>query len=440
MQPAKRIPASIVIAVALAVFGTAAFSLSAALSLDRGSFDEAERSFASFIRWQMFTHGTAVASSLLMASGLFFIASRLSRWQRTLIQISAWIHLGWIVWALGRPVLFELVKDPDNLELLAVWVWRVIMVVMSAAIVLVTIAARAWWRPRSPLVPIAAVVLVVLEAMAWAPWIASSIQELRKEHGLLYQAIWPIREVLTSGAFLIIVHALMQETTQPLPQPNAASSWFRGAEATLLVRIIAAVLLALIAMAKVPSAGKIVFVIGPLINVAALTLFAWCMFSIERASLAGMPRIRLLLGGVIAAWGAGVTILQAVATYGMLDRDSFGGFDAETATMWSIGGPLIGITGMVLVCSAIASFGAARGNQALREMAMARAVIHAVLMGAVMLMPLALAKTSSAGGAMMLGLMIAAAAIAAQAVLLGVMRRAGDSIEPVPTIPEARLR
>ena len=440
MQRRVRVPATVVISVAIAVFGSATDALASAIAIQRDSnLNDGE--LMNLIRWQMFSHGTALASTLLLAGALFGIANRLSRWQRTIVLIAAWLHVVWLAWSCARPVLFELIDDPALMELLTVWVWRLMGLATFAAIVLLTIAARAWWRPYSAFVVVAAVVLVVLELVPWAPYLSTWIHSLRTEHRLVYQAIWPLREILSDGAFLVVIHALMRDTTEPLPDLNGATSWFRRAEASIIVRIVAAVLLALVGLSNAPGAIKLVLVVGPMIAVACMLAFGWCMLAVERAAISDMPRIRFLLGGTIAAWLAGIQLLQATSAYNMLRSDAMrNSFDTEAATMWTIIGPLIGIVGMVLVCSAIARFALIRGNHALRERAISRAIILAVLQVIVMLMPFALAKLTSVGMMIILSLTLAGMAIAALVMLAGLMRQAADAIGTAPELPVARLR
>ncbi len=437
-----RIPAAVVFSVAIAVFGSAAFALASALvtrSIDL-NIDEAD--FTSLARWQMFMEGASLASTLLLAGALFGIANRLSRWQRTIVLISAWLQLVWLGWTCARPVLFQLITDPDLMDLAMNYVWRLMLIGMFASFVLLTVAARAWWRPHSAFVVIAAVVLVLLETIAWAPYIAVWFHSLNYTNPLLYRVLWPLREIISDGALLVVIHALMRDAIEPLPDPNAATSWFRRAEASLITRVIVAILLALIGLSKAPGAVNLIILAGPLIAVATLLGFGWCMLGVERAAIVGMPRIRLLLGATVAAWMAGLQLLQATTAYSMVKSDGFrgGAYNEEMTTTWSILGPLIGITGMVLVCSAVARFAAIRGEQALREIAISRAIIFCVLNGVVMLLPLAFEKVTSTGTLIMLSLLIAGAAIAALMMLAGVMRKAAEAIGTAPQLPVARLR
>jgi hypothetical protein len=434
------LPATIVVGVVVAFFGTAAYSLASHLVLNSSSDDFGSRSFESLYRWSAFHHGSAIAAMLLIAGGLFVIAGRLSRWQRTLVLVTAWLHLGGLGWMLARPVVFQVFSGSESFELLT-WVWRGVAIVMWAGAVALTIAARAWWRPHSPLLVVAAVVMVLCDAINWVPYIGEWIHSLRDDHKILYQFIWPIRGLLSDGALLVVAYALVREAPDPLPDRNAATAWFRGAEASILVRIVAAVGLSILGLGIVrsPSAVKAVLVGGPMIAIACSLVFAWAVLSIERAALPGMPTIRLVLGAGATAWAAGIQLLQTLAAYKMLSNDSFGS-DHNEATLWSIGAPLVGITGVVLVCSAISKFALTRSDESLREMAVARGTIYGILTGVGILLPYVLEGAREKSTIIGVSLILALCAIAGLVLLAGLMRRAAESIGTTPTLPEARLR
>ncbi len=429
------------IGVVVAVCGAAAFAM-ASFAMSKAGSDEP--SFRALFRWQMFHGAAAVSAILLVTSALFGIAGRLSRWPRTVMHVAAWLNVVGMAWLLARPVMFGLISSSDDGEtfrLLLEWGWRVVSFMLFAGAVLVTIAARAWWRPRTPWVTVCAVVLVVAELVVWAPYLASWIHSLYRDHETIYQLFWPIREALSAGALLVVVHAIMQDTTEPLPDPNAATAWFRRAEASILLRIVAAIGLSILGLGIVRSPGalKAVLVGGPMIAIGCMLVFSWAMLSIERASVPGMPRIRLVLGAGFAAWAAGIQLFQSLAAYRLLTGTGFSAREDE-ATMWSLGAPVAGIVGVVLVCSAIARFADTRNDQSLREMAIARAVIYAILSGVSMVLPFLMAESQDKSTVIGMSLILALCAIASLVVLAGTMRRVADAIGTVPTLPEARLR
>jgi hypothetical protein len=439
VQRRVTLPVSLIVGVVFGVAGSAAFSL-AIVAMQQPRGDDFERSMATMIRWQMFSHGATIVSLLLVASALFAVANRVSGYARTLLLIAAWMHAGWLGWIVGRPLLFELVKDSEKLEWLATTGWRVLNAVFWSATVLITIAARAWWRPANALVVIAAVAAVLLESISWAPYLGAAILELREDHRYLYQLIWPLREALSAGALLILVWGIVRDAPEPLPDPRAARSWLRGAEATLIVRVVAAILLAVLSVGLIrsPATLKLVVIALPTIAVIAVLAFSWTLLGVERAALVGMPKVRLVLGAALTAWAAGVQLMQVMAAF-KGDGDSFGWRESEI-TSWSIIGPLVGNTGMILACSAIAKFALTRGNEALRETAIARGVIYAILSGIILGMPYLMKSATSKGTVIGMGLIIAICAIASLILVARLFGRAAETIDAPPTLPEARLR
>ncbi len=401
--------------------------------------DEDGRSYESLIRWSLFSSATTIASLVLVASALFLVANRLSAWSRTLLLVAGWMHLGFLTWMLGRPFLMELLGT-GKVQWLDEYGWKLVAFCFWSATALITVAARAWWRPANPWVVVAAVTALLLEAVSWAPFVSGMLEDVSESHPYAYRLFWPIRDALTSGALLVLVHGMLRDAPPALPSPNRGAAWLRWAGASLQIRIVAAIAIAVLSVGivKSPGALKVVLLVGPAVTVLAIIGLSWGLLGIDRAELPHMPKVRLTVGAALIALSAGLQVNQLLAMFRIVsDRTSMFANEAES---WSVIGPLIGITGMVLACSAIASWAGKTGNQSVREMAIARAIVHAVLSVLVLLMPLALSKATSRGAILAIALVGAIAAVISIVVVAAVFNRAADAIQPSPVLPEARLR
>lgn len=432
-----RLPLSLIVGLVFTIASSATFAL-ASVVLARAPGEDFERSLEVMIRWQTFSHAATIASLLLLAAALFSIANRVTGYVRTLVQIAAWAHLGWLLWIVGRPMLFELLESsPGKLEWLSTTGWRLLAAVFWGATVLLTIAARAWWRPATPWVVVAAVVAVVLESVPWVPYVGAAIHELRDDHRVLYQLIWPLRELLSAGALVVLVWGILRDTPPSLPEPRRARAWLKGAEASLIVRVVAAVLIALlsIAMMRSPGAIKLVMVALPAIAMLAVLIFGWTLLGVERAALPEMPRIRLVIGAALVAWAAGIQAAQVTAAF-----DGLGGrLGVGQIENWSVVAPLVGACGMILACSAIATFALRRDDQPLREIAISSSIVFGILTLAMFGLPFLLRSATSQAMALGIALILGICAISSLLVVARVFGRAADAIGAQATLPEARL-
>lgn len=428
-----KLPSALVIGVVMAIAGSAAFATAAIAQLsDEGA------SYESIIRWSMFSMATSVASLVLVSAALFAVANRVSGMPRTLLLIAASINLAWIGWIVGRELLLELLGEGKR-EWMYEYGWKLASFFLWSATVLITVAARAWWRPASALVVVAAVVAVVLEAIGWLPYVSGLVRDLRDDHPYIQNLIWPLREVLTALALLVLVHGILHHAARPLPMPDQGAAWLRRASASLIVRVAAALALAVlgIGIVKTPGLLKFVMVAGPLVMVVSVMGLAWSLLGVERAELPDMPKLRLVLGAALIAMAGAFQLNQLVAAVQALTERGFS--STKELESWSILGPLFGVVGVVLACSAIASWALKIGDEGLREAAIARAVVHVVLSGLVMLVPLLLLKATSVGAVLFIALLAAIAGIASIVVVATVFSRAAQAIHVSPTLPQARV-
>lgn len=421
------------------IAGSAAFALAVVANLVAD--DHSDGSFDAVIRWSTFHGAAQLAGTLLVAAALFGVAGRLSGWVRTVVLVAAWTQAAWTCWVLVQPYVFQLFADSARRDWYDSAGWKLVAVVMWGQMVAITVAARAWWRPATPWVTVAAVVLVVLESVGWVPSLMTSIYEWGTDHPYAVRAIWPLREALTGGALLIVVYGIVREAPAVLPDPARAARWLHRAGAALLIRLIVAIALGVlgIGLIKSPSVIKVVFLVGPAIALLSIYGFGWSLLSLERAVLPGMPGLRLALGALASAIAASLQSVQLLAVYKQFaDRDA--AFSKVEATSWTVIGPLIGIAGVGLACWAIAAWARTIGDERLRELAIGRAIVYAILNALVMVLPFLIESARSASTVLVLGLLAAVGAIVALVLVASVFHRAAEAIAPGPSLPEARLR
>jgi hypothetical protein len=147
-------------------------------------------------QWSSFRTACIMLAMLLMAAGYAVVAHQLAGWRRAVMSSVAGLTLGWLGWLIARPYVGPL--DDLHYRAIAAVLWW-------SGIVLVTIAARAWWRPTSAWIAIAAVVAVVLEALPWAPYVGPAFNDTFSAY-----PTQPVRELVTSCALLVLVRGILR--------------------------------------------------------------------------------------------------------------------------------------------------------------------------------------------------------------------------------------
>lgn len=147
-----------------------------------------------------------MAALLLMAVAYVTVANRVGGWRRHVLWLVAVLQLGWVGWSIARPFVVEHIGEAWFLEigyrLISATLWW-------SGIVLLTVAARAWWRPATPWVVVAAVLVVMLEALPWAPYLAPAFDGSVANYPAVEPWIRPLRELLASGAILVLVRSIL---------------------------------------------------------------------------------------------------------------------------------------------------------------------------------------------------------------------------------------
>ncbi|MEO8704956.1 MAG: hypothetical protein ABI867_33190 [Kofleriaceae bacterium] len=304
-------------------------------------------------RWELFYQGASQTGLVLVAAGLLGLARRAVGSARVVLQIAAALVVAEIAWSLVRLALGAWLVDSEYLPTLWEWAWRVSGVAMLVVTILISIATRAW--QRNPIAPIVAVLACL--GSGWTPYVGQALFELLFErHRTLYDLYWPAREIAWVLAILAMVHSMSSDQLPAQADPRAAGANLRRSIGLVLVRCVA--MLAVAGFAATEPVGYA----GPILVVAASLGFAWEVLAIDRAAIAGMPRVRLVLGATLVAFWASMHATQTASEYAMRLQDST--FPYEST--WSVLGPLLGTLGLVFIGSAIHSFADSRGNRELR--------------------------------------------------------------------------
>jgi hypothetical protein len=424
--PRPSIPASLFIGLVLGVYSVVTLVATVVL-----------HDFERIERWDHFVHGCAVASLVLVSYGLFTLANRLVRLERVAMTIAAWSMVLVLAWTLARPMLTMMVYSEPTLEYLEQlqWATRGMGALGFLGLVALTIATRAWTRA-----PVAAVFLLFADMMSgWVPYLGPWLWELFEDHQKTSYAIWVARELVWAGCILWLVWKL-----PPAPagaDVRLASAGLRRASAAIIVRVIAALAIAVIGlgMLKAPGGAKLLMFAGPAVIVVSLLGCAWGLLGAEAGRLEGMPRIRLVVGAALTAWWAGTQVSQLARLY-WSTQSSFASVDTTT---WTVGGPLVAMLGLGLVGSAIAGFARHRRDAVLEAAADSgtRLLVVLSVSGAGVQLPFSkFLVGSEAGVAILMALIIVSLLIAALAVMARLLSQTAVVVEQTPGLPTAVVR
>lgn len=174
---------ALALGMALAVTGSAALAIA---SLTEGEVE----------LWTQARGWSIKVALVLMAAGMVMVET--TGWRRQALRGVALLLIGWLVWLIARPYV-----EPSETSARAI-----AAVLWWSGIVLLTIAARAWWRPATKLVLIAAIAAVILEALPWAPYLGPAFDEALAGHPIAEELSRPVRELVTSAAILVLVHGI----------------------------------------------------------------------------------------------------------------------------------------------------------------------------------------------------------------------------------------
>ncbi|HEY5934800.1 MAG TPA: hypothetical protein VIU61_09200 [Kofleriaceae bacterium] len=436
MKPAafsfRNLPASIYLAVGLGVIGSVVYAIvflsSSSIGADR--FIETQRA-------RIFNLGCQYAQVFLFSCGVFALARRHTGPARPLAQTAAWLMF---VGLAGPFVnLFVSIIEPRNLTTFFDRIGLVEGFVLLAASILLTIAADAWRR----VVP-AAILLMLLHVTSYSfPVLGEVIRDVLGNDHTVLRIYSIVREILWCGTLLFVAAALAAGGRDLPPEPQRAASGFAIAHTSLIVRLVAAISLALMGFAaQSPGIAKLVLVIVPLVVIGTQVSLAIGVLRVDAAGVPGMPRFRLALAAAGIFWFASLQVEQLVYVIGELWDGRLEYDDVYRLDMFSVIGPIVVAISLALVGSAIASFAANRGNQQLASAATARMFAFVALaLGGIALQAFMVDAGSrgSAGSIVAVSLVAGVAGVAALVVLAGLLKRASEQINTAPGIPPARI-
>lgn len=439
------IPPAIIAALAIALVGDTAATLYQAhllstpdFSATRGGFDALN--LGALAVWLTVT--------LLIALGLGELSGRLRGGAQTLLVLATAVA----AMALARPLMAiytTYVDRPGGKWLHDYYLWsgRVSAVLwLASAGCMAAVLAR-----RGPVGLAVAAALLVATAISHpfrtvAGW-------LTFDHGhvwanavldLIYQ--WAYVAALGAAIYLI------GRGTSPAPaEPVRLVTGLERIGTALVARVVIAIGVATFTLmaigAKSPGLGKLLVTVGPVALLATAIAQVSGLFTAARDG-AG-PRLRLVAAGALTLWSMTATACQAVAAYRVArDRWSRGDMDswerehleaAASALPNLI--PLVGLAGLLLLLSAIASVRARRPAVAASTPGSAAAWVVGGTLAALFLQRYALRNVHDVGEFVMLTLVVAAANVIATIAVARCCHQtawAFRTLEP-DALPAARL-
>jgi hypothetical protein len=424
----RNLPFSIYLAVGLGFVGSLVFTIAFLMTSGEGY----ERYQASE-RARIFNLGCQYAQIFLYSCGLFALARRHTGPARSLAVVAAALMLIGL-WGPGVNLIISIV-EPREIRDVFDAVGLVELFVMLASSILLTIAADAWRR-----VPLAAIGLVLLHVTSYAfPVIGKAIGEQMTGQDTV-RIYYVFREALWTVTLLFVASALAAGGRDLAPEPRRAASGFHIAHMSLIIRLVAAISLALMAFAaQSPGIAKLVLVGGPVIIIGTQIAFAIGILRVDSANLPGMSRVLLAVAAAGLFWFASLQLEQIAYILGKLWDGNLDDDDVDHVKLFSVVGPIVVTIALTLVGLAIAGFATHRGNLQLATSARSRTYAFVALaLGGVALQAFML-DSKSLGSAVFVGLLAAAAGIAGLVVLAGLLKSAGEQVDAEPGLPPARV-
>jgi hypothetical protein len=418
------VPAGIYLGLGISFVGSFVFAI--ALAMTSGGIGER---FDAVARWQLLEAGTFVAQTLLVSCGLLELARRHTGPARVLTRLAAGLLLVTLAWSLVT--LAITIVQPSDLLGFYKWFGRGIGVLALAGAIVLTIGADAWRR-----VPVAATGLLLLHVTSyWVPGVSDWINDLLGQDLVLQRVYALVREGLGSTALLFVAASLAAGGRDLAPDRRAAVGGFRLAYGALVFRVVAAIVLAMIAVvARSADARKLLVMGAPLVSIGTLLVFTLGLQSLAGSRLLGLPRIRLHVASAILLTWIGIQLYQLPGFYGSLGEDHI---RTEDLALFSILGPLAVTLALALVGSAVSAYASSAGAPGLASTATMRTgacvVLSLVAVGIPTLPATALPSP------IILAVVIAIAGVVAVAVFAGIFRQAAAQVEAGPGLPAARV-
>lgn len=223
------------------------------------------------------------------------------------------------------------------------------------------------------------------------------------------------------------------------PRPELAMRGFALAAAGLTLRVVAAGVSVVLALAAMSAASfsimKFALFGGLAVNLVSLGMVGIGALQAARSALDGMPRYAAALAAVGSLWCAGVLLEQLPQLYQLLYGDRGGGEDRLQAL--SIAMPIVVTISGAVLAAAIAGLARARNNQELARRAGSAGMGYVVLMLASVGIQSVMVEGAGQGGAVFILFAVAGCALVAQLMLSKVCHLASESVSQEPGLPRA---
>ena len=335
----------------------------------------------NFELWDLFENGFDFACEVLVAVGLFQLASGLRGRQQLGARIAGWAYIAQLVllfawFSIGAAYLvwhpqFDMMR---HIELASRYVSSLTVLAVSIGMLVAT---------RKLGLGIAAIAISVIGVPV--PVLGKAIGtalSLGQTGGMLFTML---PYALVSLVWLVMAARAADPIEMPPPAISADAAFSTAARSIWLRVVAACSVMAVTLFAAVSGeAGMLsllkgVTVLSPMIDFIALTLFACAMWRLARAGISPGVTIAAATCALIAA---GATLQRLPKTYEMLfgDHSSFRAEDSATALkVFSIVVPLLGVAALVLAAIAVARLARERNAEDVRENVAVRTGVFVVL-------------------------------------------------------------
>jgi len=376
------------------------------------------------------------AATLLSAAGVYELARRTTGGARRALTVAAALFVASTVMSLAWSWVFTLWR-PEHIETIDKVLRYIDYALDLGALAALVVAAWA----RQPLAISGGVlVLISRPPPPLHDWIATTFRGdktfswIHAMLGLLFVA----------GTAVVAIGAARGT---PVMDPPRASKGLHQVGSSLIMRVIAVVVgTGLVLLLALGHAGQGAADIVKLTVMAALVLNALAQLQMTRgalnaagAELGDLPRWSCAIAAGVAAWTAGVLLIQTPQVYQMLygKHDSF---SRDSADALSLAMPLAVVFAVASVMLAISTLANRRGDKFLQTQVSGKGIGFVMLMlSSIAIQVWIVPKAESESGLMMM--MFCAAGAGLWALMLGgrLCHLAGDAVEAEPGLPPAKL-
>ncbi|MBK9032998.1 MAG: hypothetical protein IPL61_17290 [Myxococcales bacterium] len=377
-------------------------------------------------RWEAVTLATMASwftLTLLVFAGLRELAARLRGTDRTLVTLAA-VVAGL---AMLRPLIslyLEYVDMPGYRWTHSYHLWSARIsfgLWLGAAGCLAAVVGRR--GPRGVAIAVALVVTTVImhPLRTISGWM---MFDYGPAHVWANAALSIAYDLAGAAALGATVFVLGDRASPPQPAPDRIVHGLERTGAALVARVVialgAAAFTVMAVGARSPGLLKLMVTVVPVALLAAMIAQISGMFAAGAAGTG--PRLRFVGAAALSTWALVATSCQAVAAFRVArdawSRGSMDSWDrqrlAATATAWPYLVPLVGMVGLLLLLSAVASVRRARPSLDASAPALAGVWLVTGTMGALLLQRWALSgHVRGIGEFMMLTIVVAVANIVA---------------------------